>query len=625
MVNPIAQPRLPGSAPAPVPGMYLAPQISEDDEPDCFDDEDIAPQVLAAPVTWWEPQMISDDLITVEGMGFHGYQKESLANALNAFFIEEVRRARLICPTGCGKTITFNGLAKILTQMNFRVLILVHRNDLLRQADEKLQKFFGLVPLIEQGNSRALPHYDGSRIVLASVQSMHKDRVRQWPRDSFDFIINDECHHIAFQPAAERNHWSRVLQWFHTAKCFGVTATPGKTKKIKGEARYINIPGWDRDIEPIKTLQAIEGGYLAPLIFKQIKTDIDLRAVGHVFGEDSDFKQTELDAVIYRSTNRLATSIKENIGAMPTMAFTPLVASAEALSKALNDIGVKAAFVSGETKDPKALYDAHENGEFQVLVNCNKCTEGFDAPYLECLVLAKPTQSINAYRQMVGRVTRTCEKTGKKRALVLDFAYITNNLPLAGPAEYLREKLSGESEEDANAILAAANELFKADGERDLFDALEAARLTVEEQKEKERVKAEIAAREAARREALRLKNREERFRYEVTTLDPFAVNLLGIPENQMQNWNKGEPITQGQANYIQRLSKGKIKTEGLTKRAASGIIGQLKSDMDNGRASYAQREVLTRRLGERNLSAQDARAMSFEAASEYITAHKTW
>jgi hypothetical protein len=288
----------------------------------------------------------------------------------------------------------------------------------------------------------------------------------------------------------------------------------------------------------------------------------------------------------------------------------------------LNDLNVTSSFVSGETKEPEKLYQALENGEFQCLVNCMKCTEGFDCPPIECVVLARPTQSVNLYRQCVGRGTRTSPETGKKDCLVLDFAYITGDLPLVGAASLLREKLTDVEEEDADAIFAAAEEILASDSEADLFQVLEEAKKTVEEQKEAERIRQEIEAREAARREERRLKNKEERFRYEVTTIDPLTGNLIGITPLQMDKWGNGEPITDPQASLITKLSKGKIPVEGLSKRAASGIIGQLMADKEKGLCTYGQRDLMVKKLG---VSPEIAREMKFEEAKAYISQHKTW
>jgi hypothetical protein len=59
-------------------------------------------------------------------------------------------------------------------------------------------------------------------------------------------------------------------------------------------------------------------------------------------------------------------------------------------------------------------------GHVEVVCNAMVLTEGWDAPEVSCLVLARPTKSLGLYRQMVGRVLRA--SPGKTDALVLDHA-----------------------------------------------------------------------------------------------------------------------------------------------------------------------------------------------------------
>jgi hypothetical protein len=76
-------------------GLYLVPK----DEPDIFDDENATakPYDLEIP-SWYEPEMITDDVLT-----FHDYQQYAIAEILNAFLIEDIKSVRLVLPTGCGK------------------------------------------------------------------------------------------------------------------------------------------------------------------------------------------------------------------------------------------------------------------------------------------------------------------------------------------------------------------------------------------------------------------------------------------------------------------------------------------------------------------------------------------
>src|SRR5262249_4118518 len=59
-------------------------------------------------------------------------------------------------------------------------------------------------------------------------------------------------------------------------------------------------------------------------------------------------------------------------------------------------------------------------GEVRILSNCGLVSEGFDVPAIEAVLLARPTQSLAMYLQMVGRALRLAP--GKKEAIILDVA-----------------------------------------------------------------------------------------------------------------------------------------------------------------------------------------------------------
>jgi hypothetical protein len=65
-----------------------------------------------------------------------------------------------------------------------------------------------------------------------------------------------------------------------------------------------------------------------------------------------------------------------------------------------------------------------------VLTNCNVLTEGFDEPRVDCVLMARPTQSQLLYAQMVGRGTRLHEK--KSDLVVIDIVDNSARHKLAG-------------------------------------------------------------------------------------------------------------------------------------------------------------------------------------------------
>lgn len=64
--------------------------------------------------------------------------------------------------------------------------------------------------------------------------------------------------------------------------------------------------------------------------------------------------------------------------------------------------------------------EAFRRGDIQVITNCNVLTQGFDAPAVRALYIARPTFSPNAYIQMVGRGLRGPANGGKDECRVVN-------------------------------------------------------------------------------------------------------------------------------------------------------------------------------------------------------------
>src|SRR5207237_8150479 len=66
----------------------------------------------------------------------------------------------------------------------------------------------------------------------------------------------------------------------------------------------------------------------------------------------------------------------------------------------------------------RSILQRFQTGETRVVANCAVLTEGFDEPSVDCIIVARPTQSAPLYQQMLARGTRTYP--GKTDCLVLD-------------------------------------------------------------------------------------------------------------------------------------------------------------------------------------------------------------
>ena len=72
--------------------------------------------------------------------------------------------------------------------------------------------------------------------------------------------------------------------------------------------------------------------------------------------------------------------------------------------------------------DRRRTIEAFRDGGIRVLTNCNLLTQGFDAPGVRALYIARPTFSPNAYIQMVGRGLRGPANGGEPECLVVNVA-----------------------------------------------------------------------------------------------------------------------------------------------------------------------------------------------------------
>ncbi len=326
----------------------------------------------------------------------------------------------VVClPTGAGKTVIFSHLARLARR---QVLVLAHREELLSQAREKLERAMegAAVVAVEQGAQQATAD---AKVLVCSIRSLHEKRLaRVIDKRDFGLVIYDECHHAA----AEDN--LRVLRqlgafddaW--TGTLLGFTATTAR-----GDGKGLDAI-FERIVYSRTLPEMIADEYLSPLRGFRISTNADLTRLSSSSSSGLDFDEVELaEAVDIEERNALvARSIQELARDRRTIAFCVTVNHARNLSRSLNVLGVPAGIVHGAMPSDvraKALADFRE-GRTQVLTNVAVLTEGFDDPGVSCIAMARPTRSEGLYAQCIGRGTRLAP--GKKDCLILDFVDLSS-------------------------------------------------------------------------------------------------------------------------------------------------------------------------------------------------------
>lgn len=498
------------------------------------------------------------------------YQADAY-QAIRREFAAGKRSTCVIMATGLGKTALFAKAARGTVVKDGKVLVLAHRGELIEQAANTLERV-GIIPGIEKAGSYARAAFDPD-VVVATVQTMQRDRLESWPSDHFRLVIVDEAHH------ATATSYQKILSHFDTARVLGVTATPDRADDdsiadvFDSIAYEMNI--WDG-------MTASEPGpYLCRLKFVQCDVEIDLRDIRTTAG---DFNLADLEARIAPMIDTLANAIRQEIDDRKTLIFTPDVGSAMAMATALQSMGLNADWVAGSSLDRDEKIKRYKDGKTQILANCNLLTEGFDAPGTSAIVLCRPTKSRPLYAQQVGRGTRLAP--GKSDCLLVDFNYLTAEHELVRPAD-LFDSMGTDAE-----TLKIVNEMVKEKKGLDLVDVVEQARATQEE------------------RQILRVQAREREVKYRRVSYDPLAAaDTLGIPNRGPVSATHNPP-TPKQAEVLKKF--GVENAESLSKRRASGMIDVLIARSKQGLATMKQVSWLI----SKGVEPAAARSMNFEEAS---------
>lgn len=380
------------------------------------------------------------------GFTLREYQEEAVRLLLEGWIEKGERALAVQLPTGMGKTVIFAALAAQRVPNGHRVLVLVHRDELVRQA---LDKLHGTLPRgATTGVIKGATHEPLPDVVVGSVQTLGRKGSRKLgdlAPDHFGTIIVDEAHH------AVADSYRRVLDHFPDAKVAGFSATlERQDSKGLGDV-------WERVVMEKTIIWGIRKGYLTDVRGRAVNvTDLEL---GNVATSGGDYQDGSLgDALITSGAPEIVAKAYleearlEDGTLRQGVAFWPTVAAAHEGARAMADEGIKAEVITGSTplEERTQIYARVAAGTTTVLSNCMVLTEGFDMPQLSCAVIARPTTSRSLYVQMVGRVLRPW--LGKKDALVLDVAGVSSRLKLASLTDLspTKEVKEGESITEAD-------------------------------------------------------------------------------------------------------------------------------------------------------------------------------
>jgi len=338
-------------------------------------------------------------------ISLRNYQNNGV-EGIRECFRRLIKFVLFVLPTGGGKTVVFTYLAQRMSLKEKKVIILVHRVELLRQTSAALSKFD-----VEHGmiNPQYTPNFL-HKVQVASVQTIIR-RLNYFAASNWipDVIIIDEAHH------ANSKSWKTIVDTFITLnpdlKVIGVTATP-----IRGDGQGLGIEAGGMFQEMVLGPQLsylIEEGFLVrPKIFGPPEK-LDLSGVHSAKG---DYNKDDLINLVDkpRIIGDAVSHYAQLCPGVPTIVFCVSVAHAEHVAKQFQDGGYRFYSIDGSMDDDtrKNLIDGLTSGTVQGLTTCDLISEGTDIPRATCAIELRPTKSKGLNFQQKGRVLRPVYEPG---------------------------------------------------------------------------------------------------------------------------------------------------------------------------------------------------------------------
>jgi len=329
------------------------------------------------------------------------YQIEGIKKIFEAWDPQRLNLMNVLfqMPTGTGKTTVFSEIVRKAQIKKKKVLIVVHRTELVEQIADRLTQFEVNVGIIT-ANIKPFLNHD---VQVATIQTLSR---RDYP--PADIVIIDECHH------SKATTYKKLWDVYPNARFLGVTATP---VRINGE-------GFDDLFDiliPLGTLSFFfEKKYLAQIKHlvcgipdlskvKQKMRDYDIQMLKNVMLDNS------LMANLVESYRKYADGKK-------TIVFAVDIEHSKEIVQRFQSNGISAAHLDATTPklQRREILEKFKSGEYLILSNVDIVSEGFDVPDCEAVQLARPTKSLVLYLQQVGRCMRPAPD--KDYGIVLDNA-----------------------------------------------------------------------------------------------------------------------------------------------------------------------------------------------------------
>ena len=354
------------------------------------------------------------------------YQETLLRQVQHGLAAEPKARLMLQLPTGGGKTVIAGALLADWLHDGRKAVWLTHRKELAEQTRRMLTDAgVSAITNVNWTPGEDAPYMAGGAVILmAQTVGRRNARREVWNRyDANDLLAIDEAHHAA-APG-----WERAMQQW-PGPIVGMTATPWRLSEKEGfDHLFDGLLCGPQTAE----LQALD---TPALCWAQVFIPPpEQRIAGGAVDHTGDYTEAGIERANRDRPDIMTAGAlqfwQKHAADRPTIAYAVSVDHAHNLAAVLNEAGVPAAVILGDTnrEERDRAIAGFKDGSIKVLVNVAVATEGFDLPDASCVIIARPTLSLALYLQMVGRGLRPKRNGGN--CLILDLAAnsVTHGLP----------------------------------------------------------------------------------------------------------------------------------------------------------------------------------------------------
>lgn len=290
--------------------------------------------------------------------------------------------------TGGGKTAIASTITNsFIKKNNKRVLILVHRQELLRQMRKTLYDWYGIISFPITQETKKI---QDSTVFVGMVETVYRRITKNpnyLPEIGLTFI--DESH---------IGNFFKMIPLLHSY-VIGLTATPLSAKKTDPLKNYFN-----QIVTGPQVSELIEKGALVQNITYRPKFAVDPTKFHIKHGE---YDEREM-ATEFSKSKHVQNAVEQfkKYGKGKAIFFNCNIKHSLLVCDALCEAGFNARHIDAESKDREEALEWLRSTDNSIICNVGILTAGFDEPSIETIVMNRSTLSLPLWIQCTGRGSR---------------------------------------------------------------------------------------------------------------------------------------------------------------------------------------------------------------------------